>query len=228
VTRVENRCEIQLNMAPAPPRTWAPAPPRTWAPVRAGVAFLSVVLLVLVYWNVAGLVVLHDHPLPALIFWPVVWVLLAVAVTLLIPSDLRSGAAIAWAFGGTGLFVLLAGGVGLVASLVGVGPSGRHGDRVARVSSADGRYQVEVFEWQSVLGEPGWDVVIYRRDGLRGTGAYAGCLFSEASATYDAIQSIQAGSVRIATEAGPISIAFDPTTMQVTQPIPVDLCEGYG
>jgi hypothetical protein len=211
--------EIQQNMAPSPPRTWAPVP--------TGVAFLSAVLLVLAYWNVAGLVVLHDHPLPALIFWPAVWVLLAVAVTMLIPSDLRTGPAIAWACGGTGLFVLFAGCAGLVASIAGVGPSGRHGDRVAVVSSADGRYQVEVFEWQAVLGEPGWDVVIYRRDGLRGTEAYAGCLFSEASAWYDTIQSVQAGSVRIATDAGPVFVAFDPTTMQVTQPIPVDLCGGY-
>jgi hypothetical protein len=210
--------EIQQNMAPLPPRTWAPA--------RAGVAFLSAVLLVSAYWNAAGLVVLHDHPLPTLIFLPAMWVLLALAVTMLIPSDLRDGPAIAWAFGGTGLFVLLAGGVGLVAAILGAGPSGRHGDRVGVLPSADGRYQAEVYQWQGVLGEPGWDVFIYRRDGLRGTEAYAGCLYSEASATYTAIQSIQAGSVRIATETGPVSIAFHPETMRVTQPIPADLCQG--
>ncbi len=155
--------EIRQNMAPALPRTWAP--------VSTGIAFLSAVLLVLAYGNAGDFVILHDHPLPALIFWPGLWALLAVAVTMLIPSDLRSGPAIAWAFRGTGLFVLLAGCAALVASVVGVGPSGGHGDRVALVASADGRYQVEVYEWQAVLGEPGWDVVIYRRDGLRGTEA---------------------------------------------------------
>jgi hypothetical protein len=209
--------EIQQNMAPAPPRTWAP--------VRAGVAFLSALLLVLVYWNVADLVVLHDRPLPPLAFWPAVWALLALAVTMLIPSDLRTVAATAWAFGGTGLVVFLAGCVALAASFLSVGP---RGDRVGLLSSADGRYQVEVLKWEAILGEPGWDVVIYRRDGLRGTQAYAGCLFSEASANYHAIQSVEAGSVRIATEEGLISIAFNPETMQVTQRIPVDLCAGYG
>jgi hypothetical protein len=92
----------------------------------------------------------------------------------------------------------------------------------------DGRYQVEVFSWQAVLGEPGWDVVVYRRDGLRGSEAYAGCLFSEAPANYRAVQSIEAGSVRIATEEGSIVIAFDPNTMRIVQRIPVDLCRGYG
>jgi hypothetical protein len=214
--------EIELNMAPSPPRTWAP--------VRAGVAFLAAVLLALAYGNMADLVVLHDHPLPTPVFGPALWVLLAMAVTMLIPSDLRSRSAVAWAFGGTGLAVLLVGYVGLTASLfgLGVGSSGQHGNRIDLVSSADGRYQVEVFFWQAVLGEPGWDVVIYRRDGLRGTEAYAGCLFSEAPANYQAIQSVEAGSVRIATEDGSIAIAFDPNTMHIIQRIPVDLCSGYG
>ncbi|GAB1644315.1 hypothetical protein [Krasilnikovia sp. MM14-A1259] len=213
--------EIELNVAPSPPRTWAP--------VRAGVAFLATAILVLAYGNMADLVVLHDHPLPTLVFGPALWVLLAMAVTMLVPSDLRSRSAVAWAFGGTGLAVLLAGCVGLTASLfgLGIGSSGRHGNRIDLVSSADGRYQVEVFSWQAVLGEPGWDVVVYRRDGLRGTEAYAGCLFSEASANYQAIQSVEAGYVRIATEEGSIAIAFDPNTMRITQRIPVGLCQGY-
>src|SRR3712207_3190190 len=121
-----------------------------------------------VYGNVGDLVVLHDHPLPALIFWPLVWVLLAVAVTMLIPSGRRSGTAVARAFGGTGLAVLLAGCLGVTLSFFVVGPSGRHGDRVDLLSSADGRFQVEIFYWEAMLGESGWDVVIYRRDGLRG------------------------------------------------------------
>lgn len=214
--------EIELNMAPSRPRTWAP--------VRAGVAFLAAVLVALAYGNMADFVVLHDHPLPTLVFGPALWVLLAMAVTMLIPSDLRSRSAVVWAFGGTGLAVLLVGCVGLTASLFGLGfgSSGRHGNRIDLVSSADGRYQVEVFSWQAVLGEPGWDVVIYRRDGLRGTEAYAGCLFSEAAANFQAIQSVEAGSVRIATEEGSIAIRFDPNTMQITQGIPVDLCRGYG
>lgn len=213
--------EIELNMAPSPPRTWAP--------VRAGVALLTAVLLALAYGNVADLVILHDHPLPTLVFVPALWMLLAVAVTMVIPSDLRSRSAVAWAFGGTGFAVLLVGCVGLGASLVGLGVgSGRHGTRIDLVSSADGRYQVEVFSWQAVLGEPGWDVVIYRRDGLRGTEVYAGCLFSEASANYQAIQSVEAGSVHVATEEDSIAIVFDPNTMHIIQRIPVDLCEGYG
>jgi hypothetical protein len=209
--------EIQQNMAPAPPRTWAP--------VRAGLAFSSALLLVLVYGNVADFVVLHDHPFPALAFWPAVWALLAVAVTMVIPSDLRTVAATSWAFGGSGLVVFLAGCVALAASFLSGGPKG---DRVGLLSSADGRYQVEVLQWQAALGEPGWDVVIYRRDGLRGTEVYAGCFHSEASANYRAIQSVEAGSVRIATEEGLITIAFNPETMQFTQRVPVALCAGYG
>ncbi|MEV4639347.1 hypothetical protein AB0J80_18540 [Actinoplanes sp. NPDC049548] len=213
--------EVELNMAPSSPRVRAP--------LRAGVAFVAAVLLTVAYGNMADLVVLHDHPLPTLVFGPALWVLLALAVTMLVPSDLRSRSAVAWAFGGTGLAVLLIGCVGFAATFFGLGfgSSGRHGDRIDVVSSADGRYQVEVFAWEAVLGEPGWDVVIYRRDGLRGTEASAGCLFSEASADYRAVLTVEAGFVRIATEEGSVAIAFDPTTMRVTHRIPVDLCGGY-
>ncbi|MET0419848.1 MAG: hypothetical protein ABW022_27845 [Actinoplanes sp.] len=210
--------QIEQNMVRS--STW------TWAPVPAGVAFVSAVLLVLVHWNVADLAFLNDHPLPALIFWPALWVLLAVTVSMLIPSDLRSAAATAWVFGGTGLVVLLAGCVGLAVATLGGGSPGR-GERVDHMSSADGRYRVEVFYWEAMLGEPGWDVIISRRDGLRNTEAFAGCLYSESAATYKAVQSVEAGSARIVTEEGLISIAFDPNTMRATERIPAELCAGY-
>jgi hypothetical protein len=47
------------------------------------------------------------------------------------------------------------------------------------------------------------------------------------SGDYSAVLSVEAGSVRIATDEGPIAIAFDPDTMRVTQPIPEGLCAGY-
>ncbi|MBG0568642.1 hypothetical protein [Actinoplanes aureus] len=106
------------------------------------------------------------------------------------------------------------------------GYSGR-GDVVDRGSSADGHYQVQVFHWESVIGEDGWDIVIQDRDGLRNVNTYAGCLFSEESGDYAGIRSVEAGSVRIATDNGPLDIAFDPTTMHVTKRIPAALCQGY-
>jgi hypothetical protein len=201
-------------------------PTQTWAP--AGTAFGVALLLAFVYWNVADLVVLRDHPLPASGFWPATWVLLAVAGTLLIPPGRRSRAATALVFGATGLLLVCGAGLGIaVAFLGGGGPMDTRGELVDSVSSADGLYQVQVFNWQAALGEDGWDIVVQRRDGLRYVEAYAGCLFSEGSARYERIQAVEAGSVLIATDEGPISIAFDPKTMHVTRRIPVDLCQGY-
>ncbi|MET8150146.1 hypothetical protein ACIBSW_08500 [Actinoplanes sp. NPDC049668] len=183
------------------------------------------VVLLSVRWNTAHLVVLQDHPLPSLIFWPAVWVLLGSAVTLLIPSSRRNLAAAALAFGAAGFAVLCGGVVALIFGIF--HDSSPSGELVDHASSADGRYEVRVLHWQSVLGEDGWDVAIQRRDGLRFVEANAGCLFSEESGDYHSIESVEAGSVRIITDEGPISIAFNPTTMQITKRIPADLCQGY-
>ncbi|MEV0897068.1 hypothetical protein [Actinoplanes sp. NPDC049802] len=188
-------------------------------------AFLSVVILSVAYWNVAHLVVLRDHPLPSVIFWPAVWVLLGMTVTLLVPSSRRTGAGAALAFGATGLAVLCAGGVTVLAGVfISSAPSG---ELIDHASSPDGRYEVRILHWRAVLGEDGWDVVVQRRDGLRFVEADAGCLFSEDSGGYESIQSVEAGSVRIVTGAGPVAITFDPATMQMTKPIPASLCPGY-
>lgn len=202
-------------------------PVRTWVP--AGIAFGLALLLASAYWNVPHLVVLRDHPLSAVIFWPAAWVLLAAAVTLLLPAGRRSGPAVGLVFGVTGLVVICGSDrdLGLASSFVGGGSANASGELVDSVSSADGRYQVQVFHWQAVLGEDGWDFVVQRRDGLRGGEAYAGCLFSEGSARYQRIEVVEAGTVRIATDEGPVSLAFDPKTMHVTRPIPADLCLGY-
>jgi hypothetical protein len=45
---------------------------------------------------------------------------------------------------------------------------------------------------------------------------------------YTGIQSVGAGSGRIATEDRRVDVAFEPDTMRVTQRIPEDLCRGYG
>ena len=200
-------------------------PIRTWAP--GGAACLATLLLASAYWNVADLLVLQDHPLPMLIFLPAVWVLLILTVTLLIPYGRRSRTTTARVVGATGMVVLCGGCLGLAIPGFFTVPSGRHQERVDRMSSADGRYQVKVFRWQAILGEDGWDVVIQRRGKVRGVEAYAGCLFSKVSGDYSAVLSVEAGSVRIATDEGPIAIAFDPDTMRVTQPIPEGLCAGY-
>jgi hypothetical protein len=196
-------------------------PIRTWA--AAGAALVSAYMLALVYWNLPDLVVLQDHPLPPLVFWPAVWLLLAVAVTLLIPSGRRGRLATALAFGATGLVVLVCGGgFGLALSYTADGgPFGR-GDPIDRLSSADGQYEVQIFQWQTVIGEIGWDIVIQRRDGVE---ADAGCLWSEGSADYQEILAVEAGFVRIATDEGSVFIAFDPNTMQVTRG--VHECGGY-
>ena len=199
----------------------------TRAQVLASVALVSVAVLVSVYWNVAHLIVLQDHPLPRLVFWPAVWLLLGTAVTLLTPPEQRSRANTVWSFSATAVVVVFGAGIVLAVGVLSDHSSGS-GELVDTAVSADGRYQVRILHWQAVLGEDGWDVVVQRRDGLRSTDGYAGCLFSESSGAYTEIQSVEAGSVRIATEQGPISIAFDPATMVVTKRIPVDLCQGYG
>jgi MFS family permease len=191
----------------------------------AAAALSSVLLLSWAHWNFTHLVVLQEHPLPSLIFWPAIWVLLGSAVTLLIPSHHRGRATTVLVFGATGLAVLFAGGVALVAGII-IGSSSR-GDLVDRASSADGRYEVRVLHWHAVLGEDGWDIVIRRTDGVRFVDAFAGCLFSETGGGYDSIRSVEPGSVRITTAEGPIAITFDPATMHVTRRVPSDLCGGY-
>ena len=198
----------------------------TRAQALAGAALVSVAVLVSVYWNVANLIVLQGHPLPQLVFWPAVWLLLGAAVTLLTPPERRSHTNTAYSFGATAVVVVFVAGIVLAVELLSAA-SGR-GELVDTAVSADGRYQVRILHWTSVIGEDGWDVVVQRRDGPRSTDAYAGCLFAESSGDYQDIESVEAGSVRIATEDGPISIAFDPATMVVTRHIPVDLCQGYG
>jgi hypothetical protein len=102
-------------------------------------------------------------------------------------------------------------------------PDGR-GRLIDSAFSADGRYEVRVFNWHAMLGEDGWDFVIRRRDGA---GAYVGCMYSEFGAYYEAVRSVDAGSVRITVYEGTVSFAFDPETMRVTRPIPADLCAGH-
>jgi hypothetical protein len=194
----------------------------------AGVALSAALVLALVYVNVADLLWLQDHPLPTLIFWPVVWVLLTAAVVLLIPPDRRTRPVTALVFGAVGLLLLGVGGYRAVRSALPVDDSADRGELVDHASSADGRYEIRVFHWQAVLGEDGWDFVVQRRDRLRGVSAYAGCLFGEESGDYTGIQSVGAGSVRIATEDRLVDVAFEPDTMRVTQRIPEDLCRGYG
>jgi hypothetical protein len=191
--------------------------------VAAGAAVLSAYVLALGYWNVPDLVVLQKHPLPSLVFWPAVWLLLAVAVTLLIPSGRRGRLATALAFGATGLVVLVCGGgFGLALSCTADGGPARRGEPTDRLSSADGRYEVRIFQWQTVIGELGWDIVIQRRDGVE---ADAGCLFGDGAADYQEILAVEAGFVRIATDEGSVFLAFDPNTMQVTRG--VHECGGY-
>ena len=190
-----------------------------WTP--AGAALVAAVVLASVYWNLADLAVLRDHPLPGPVFWPAVWVLLAVAVTLLIPADRRSGGVTALTFGATGAVLAVAAVLGLVISVL----AGRSGDLVDHVDSADGEFQIRVVHWQAALGEDGWDVVIQRQDGVD---AYSGCLFAEESGDYVSARFVEAGSVRIVAGDHLITVAFEPGTMRITRPIPAGLCRGYG
>jgi hypothetical protein len=197
----------------------------TRAQALAGVALVSVAVLASVYWNVASLIVLQDHPLPWLVFWPSIWLLLGTAVTLLTPSGQRSRTAAAVSFAATAMVVLFSAGIVLAVGVL--SDSSGSGELVDSANSVDGRYQVRVLHWQAMLGEDGWNVVVQRRDGLRTKDGYAGCLFAENSGAFEQIQSVEAGSVQIATEQGPISITFDPESMVVTKRIPMELCQGY-
>ncbi|MGK5682534.1 hypothetical protein [Actinoplanes sp. URMC 104] len=193
----------------------------------AGVALVSVGVLVSAYWNVARLAILRDHPVPGWVFWPATWLLLGTAVTLLMPAERRTRTVTALTFGVTAVVVAFAAGIALVAGVLS-DSSSRRGELVDTAVSADGRYQVRIRHWQAMLGEDGWDVVVQRRDGPGTTERFAGCLFAESSGDYERVRSVEPGTVRIATERGPISIAFDPATMAVTKRIPADLCAGYG
>ena len=186
-----------------------------------GAAASMAVLMMLMSWNVANLIFLQDHPLPLVICWPVVCVLLGSAALLLVPPGRRRRATVLVVV--VTVVVFCAGGVGFpVASMF----FGRSGDLVDRAFTDDGRYEVRILHWTAVLGEDGWDVVVERRDGPRFMAAYAGCLFSEV-AGYNEIQSVEAGRARIATDEDVIEIRFNPETMRLTEPIPADLCAGY-
>lgn len=102
-------------------------------------------------------------------------------------------------------------------------PSPR-GDLVDSVSSDDGRYEAQIWHWQAVLGEDGWDLVLHPRDG---SNVYAGCLYSESGAHYIGIESAGAGTVRLTTEEGPVAAAFAPTSFEITARLPRALCAGY-
>ncbi|GAA4946947.1 hypothetical protein GCM10025331_38300 [Actinoplanes utahensis] len=143
--------------------------------------------------------------------------MLSTAVVLLISPEHRRRSAVTVAGSTVAIFF-----VG-VAALV----DGRGEDFVDRTYSADGRYEARVLPWTSVLGEEGWDVAIYRRDGLRFIAADAGCLFSEVAA-YRRIRSVEAGHVSIATDHDVVDVRFDPDDMRIITPIPADLCAGYG
>lgn len=164
--------------------------------------------------------------LPAPILWLLVWVLVAAAGTLLVPPDRRDRSATVRVAGGTGLAVLF---VAALTFAVGVlaGRSALRGAPVDSLASADGRYEVRVRNWQSVIGEDGWDVYVERRDGEHTTRLFVGCLFSENS-SFEGIRPVEAGEVRISTDVGPVSATFDPAAMVVTRRIPAELCQGYG
>ncbi|SNY49869.1 hypothetical protein [Paractinoplanes atraurantiacus] len=125
------------------------------------------------------------------------------------------------------------GGVAAVVALVGLRlavedtadfSAPRKGELVGEASSADGRFEVRVLHWRAVLGEDGWDVVVRNSNGRE---AYAGCLYSENDGTYTGIEAVGDGTVRLATEEGPVTVGFDPATMRITSRIPVALCATY-
>ncbi|MBU2663986.1 hypothetical protein KOI35_10845 [Actinoplanes bogorensis] len=192
----------------------------------AAVALLSAVALATAYWNVFHLVVLRDHPLPLVVFWPALWLLLAAAVALMIPSWRRTRPVVAAVFGGTGVVVVCGGTFRLVLAIL-FSSSAGHGELVDQATSADGRYEVRVLHWQAALGEDGWDVVIHRQDGVGYVETYGGCIYSESAGNYTGIESIEPGAVRLTTDDGPVSLLFDPETMKVTRRIPTELCAGY-
>jgi len=192
------------------------------SPVLAVGAVAIAVLSVLTSWNVANLIFLQDHPLSLRICWPLVCVLLGSAVLLLIPRGRRKRASVLVTIGTVAVF-----GAGVVGIPFAFLFFGRGGDLVDRAISDDGRYEVRVLHWSAMLGEDGWDVVVQRRDGLRFVDTFAGCLFSD-MASYDEIQSVEAGRARIVTDAGEIEIRFNPDTMRLAERIPADLCAGYG
>jgi len=192
------------------------------SPALAIGAVALAVLIVLTYWNVANLIFLQDHALSLRNCWPAVCALLGLAVLLLVPRGRRKRVSALVAIGTVVVF-----GAGVVGIPFAFLFYGRGGEVIDRAISDDGRYEVRILHWTAMLGEDGWDVRVQRRDGPRFVDAYAGCLFSDL-ASYNGIQSVEAGQARIATDVGVVDIRFNPETMQVAERVPADFCAGYG
>lgn len=100
----------------------------------------------------------------------------------------------------------------------------RRGHHIAGdVYTADGRYELRVFQWSSGAGPFMWDVLVERRGRFRFVAVDAGCL-SATVTTYRGIESFAPGHARLLTDSGVVDVRFDTQTMYISGPVPAELC----
>ncbi|HWS38006.1 MAG TPA: hypothetical protein VN408_35390 [Actinoplanes sp.] len=182
--------------------------------VPAGITLLLAALLPFWRWNPAGLILLDDHPVRDVVWWPAMCLLLGATVVFLTPPARRTAV-----LAPVAVVTVLLLAVGAVPVWI-VTPE-QSGAPAAR--DAAGRYEVRIQEWHAVLGETGWDVTIRRNDGYTFTDADAGCIYQEPA--FERVASVTAGTATLITSDGPLTITFDPDTMQVSNPI--EHCAGF-
>jgi hypothetical protein len=98
-------------------------------------------------------------------------------------------------------------------------------DLAGDVYTADGRYELRIFRWDSGIGPYEWDVLVERRGTIRFVAVDAGCLSTMAT-SYRGVASFEPGHAQLLTDSGVFDISFDTKTMHVTHPLPAELCPG--
>lgn len=96
-------------------------------------------------------------------------------------------------------------------------------DLAGDVYTADGHYELRVFRWDSGAGPFEWQILIERRGTVRFAAVDAGCLDATVT-TYRRIESFEPGRARLLTDNSVVDVRFDTKTMQVTAPVPTELC----
>jgi hypothetical protein len=189
------------------------------ARVLAAVALAGAAVLVLARTNPMHLTFLQDHPLSANEAFVPATLLMCLALALLSWSGGRRR--LVPALVSVAVLVLFCGG-GLALESPDAFVRRGH-DLAGDAYTADGRYELRIFSWQSGTGPFAWDVRVERRGAVRFVAVDAGC-FSASVTIYRGIESFEPGHARLITGSGLVDVRFDTQSMHVTAPVPAELC----
>jgi hypothetical protein len=89
--------------------------------------------------------------------------------------------------------------------------------------TADGRYELRIFSWESGTGSFEWDVLVERRGAVRFVAVDAGCI-SASVTTYRGIESFEPGHARLIVGSGVVDVQFDTESMHLMAQVPAELC----